>query len=213
MAQDVAAIDAVLNLASVVPVLVLDDPETAVAVGRALVAGGLPALEVTLRTDRALECIRALAGLEGAVVGAGTILEGQQARAAADAGARFLVSPGATPRLVADAEASGVPLLPGVATASEAMAMLELGYTRLKFFPAELVGGAGHLRALASPLPKLRFCPTGGIDRANAPTYLALTNVACVGGSWVAPSDAIKGRNWSRIESLAREAALLAPRR
>jgi 2-dehydro-3-deoxyphosphogluconate aldolase/(4S)-4-hydroxy-2-oxoglutarate aldolase len=210
MAQDIAAIDTILNLAPVVPVLTLDDPETAVAVGRALVAGGLPALEVTLRTDWALDCIRALAGLEGAVVGAGTILDGAQARAAAAAGARFLVSPGATPRLVADAEESGVPLLPGVATASEAMAMLERGYLRLKFFPAESAGGVGLLRSLASPLPKLRFCPTGGVDRAKAPTYLALANVACVGGSWVAPAESVKARDWSRIEALAREAALLA---
>jgi 2-dehydro-3-deoxyphosphogluconate aldolase/(4S)-4-hydroxy-2-oxoglutarate aldolase len=209
VAQDTFAVDAILDLAPVVPVLVLDDPETAVAIGRALVAGGLPALEVTLRTGRALDCIRALAGLDGAVVGAGTILDGAQAKAAAEAGARFLVSPGATPQLVADAEASGVPFLPGVATASEAMAMQERGYSRLKFFPAEFAGGAGCLRSLASPLPELRFCPTGGIDLAEASTYLALPNVACVGGSWVAPADAIKARDWTRIETLAREAALL----
>ena len=206
MAQDIVAIDAVLNLAPVVPVLILDDLETAVAVGRALVSGGLPALEVTLRTARALDCIRALAALEGAVVGAGTVLDGNQAKAAADAGARFLVSPGATAQLVADAEACRVPLLPGVATAGEAMAMLERGYSRLKFFPAESVGGVGHLRSLASPLPMLRFCPTGGIERGKAPAYLALPNVACVGGSWVAPADAIKARNWSEIEVLARQA-------
>jgi 2-dehydro-3-deoxyphosphogluconate aldolase/(4S)-4-hydroxy-2-oxoglutarate aldolase len=209
MAQDTDAIDAVLDLAPVIPVLMLDDPEAAIAVGRALVAGGLPALEVTLRTGRALDCIHALAQLEGAVVGAGTILDGGLAKAAADAGARFLVSPGATPKLVADAEACGVPLLPGVATASEAMAMLERGYSRLKFFPAEFVGGAGCLRSLASPLPKVRFCPTGGIDRAKASTYLALPNVACVGGSWVAPTDAIKAREWNKVEVLAKEAALL----
>jgi len=174
MAQDILAIDAVLNLAPV-----------AVTVGRALVSGGLPALEVTLRTARALDCIRALAALEGAIVGAGTVLDGDQAKAAADAGARFLVSPGATAQLVADAEACRVPLLPGVATASEAMVMLERGYSRLKFFPAESIGGVSHLRSLASPFPMLRFCPTGGIERGKAPAYLALPNVACVGGSWV----------------------------
>lgn len=209
MAQDVAAIDRVMTLAPVIPVLILDDPETAVSVGRALVAGGLPALEVTLRTPRALDCIAALAGLPGAVVGAGTILEGAQAEAAKRAGATFLVSPGATAKLVADVEAHGVPLLPGVATAGEAMAMLERGYERLKFFPAESVGGAGHLKSLASPLPKIRFCPTGGIDLAKAPTYLASPNVTCVGGSWIAPSDAIKAGDWDRIERLAREAAAL----
>jgi 2-dehydro-3-deoxyphosphogluconate aldolase/(4S)-4-hydroxy-2-oxoglutarate aldolase len=209
MAQDVAAIDRVMTLAPVIPVLILDDPETAVAVGRALVAGGLPALEVTLRTPRALDCIAALAGLPGAVVGAGTILEGAQAAAAKRAGATFLVSPGATAKLVAEVEAHGVPLLPGVATAGEAMAMLERGYERLKFFPAESVGGAGHLKSLASPLPKIRFCPTGGIDLAKAPTYLASPNVTCVGGSWIAPADAIKAGDWDRIERLAREAAAL----
>jgi len=209
MAQDVAAIDRVMTLAPVIPVLILDDPETAVSVGRALVAGGLPALEVTLRTPRALDCIAALAGLPGAVVGAGTILEGAQAEAAKRAGATFLVSPGATAKLVADVEAHGVPLLPGVATAGEAMAMLERGYERLKFFPAESVGGAGHLKSLASPLPKLRFCPTGGIDLAKAPTYLASPNVTCVGGSWVVPADAVKAGDWDRIERLAREAAAL----
>ncbi len=209
MAQDVAAIDRVMTLAPVIPVLILDDPETAVSVGRALVAGGLPALEVTLRTPRALDCIAALAGLPGAVVGAGTILEGAQAEAAKRAGATFLVSPGATAKLVADVEAHGVPLLPGVATAGEAMAMLERGYERLKFFPAESVGGAGHLKSLASPLPKIRFCPTGGIDLAKAPTYLASPNVTCVGGSWIAPADAIKAGDWDRIERLAREAVAL----
>lgn len=210
MAQDVAAVDRVTSLAPVIPVLILDDPEIAVSVGRALVAGGLPALEVTLRTPRALDCIRTLADLPGAVVGAGTILEDAQAKAAAEAGATFLVSPGATAKLVDAVEAHGVPLLPGAATASEAMALLERGYTRQKFFPAEAVGGVAHLRSLASPLPAIRFCPTGGIDLAKAPTYLACPNVACVGGSWVTPADAIRAHDWSRIETLARQAAGLA---
>lgn len=210
MAQDVAAVDRIVSLAPVIPVLILDDPEVAVSVGRALVAGGLPALEVTLRTPRALDCIRALADLPGAAVGAGTILAGAQAAAAAAAGATFLVSPGATAKLIDEVEVHGVPLLPGVATASEAMALLERGYTRQKFFPAEAVGGVAHLKSLASPLPAIRFCPTGGIDLAKAPSYLACPNVVCVGGSWITPAEAIGARDWSRIEALARQAAGLA---
>jgi 2-dehydro-3-deoxyphosphogluconate aldolase/(4S)-4-hydroxy-2-oxoglutarate aldolase len=191
MSQDVQAVDAVMTLAPVIPVLILDDPETALAIGRALVAGGLPALEVTLRTPRALDCLKALSTLPGAVAGAGTVLNAAQAEAARAAGA------------------TGVPLLPGVGTASELMAMLERGYERLKFFPAETSGGAAQLKAFASPFGRVRFCPTGGIDAAKAPTYLGLTNVACVGGSWVTPADAVAARDWDRIEALARAAARL----
>ncbi len=209
MSQDIQAVDAVMTLAPVIPVLILDDPETALAIGRALVAGGLPALEVTLRTPRALDCLKALSTLPGAVAGAGTVLNAGQAEAARAAGARFMVSPGATPALVAAVEATGVPLLPGVGTASELMAMLERGYERLKFFPAETSGGAAQLKAFASPFGRVRFCPTGGIDAAKAPTYLGLTNVACVGGSWVTPADAVAARDWDRIEALARAAARL----
>lgn len=206
----IGAADAVFALAPVVPVLVIDDPEQALALGRALVAGGLPALEVTLRTPRALDCIKALAGLPGAVVGAGTVLDATAMRASIEAGARFLIAPGSSPELLAAAETTAVPFIPGVATASEAMALRERGYRRLKFFPAENIGGAGHLRSLASPLPDLRFCPTGGIAAATAPHYLHLSNVACVGGSWVTPADALANGDWGRIERLAREASALS---
>lgn len=211
MSQNVALLDHVMTRAPVIPVLILDDPERALAIGRALVAGGLPALEVTLRTERALDCIRALASLDGAIVGAGTVLDGAALDAAVAAGARFLVSPGTSPKLLDAAERSPVPLLPGVATASEAMALLERGYERLKFFPAAAIGGAAHLKSLASPLPRLRFCPTGGIGPEEAPRYLALPNVICVGGSWVVPGDAVATGDWARIERLAREAAALRP--
>lgn len=209
MSQNVAFLDHLMTRAPVIPVLILDDPEKALAIGRALVAGGLPALEVTLRTERALDCIRALASLDGAIVGAGTVLDGTAVAAAVAAGARFLVSPGASPKLLEAAERSPVPLLPGVATASEAMALLERGYERLKFFPAAAIGGVAHLKSLASPLPRLKFCPTGGIGPDEAPRYLALPNVICVGGSWVVPNDAVATGDWARIERLAREAAAL----
>ena len=209
MSQNIALLDHVMNLAPVIPVLILDDPEQALGLGRALIAGGLPVLEVTLRTPRALECIRALSTLEGAIVGAGTVLDGAALTAAVEAGAQFLVSPGTAPKLLDAADRSSVPLLPGIATASEAMALLERGYERLKFFPAESVGGVDHLKSLASPLPRLKFCPTGGIGPEKAARYLALSNVVCVGGSWVAPSDAVAAGDWARIEKLAREAANL----
>ena len=207
-----AAADAVFALAPVVPILVIEDPGQALAIGRALVAGGLPALEVTLRTPRALDCIAELASLPGATVGAGTVLDPEAAEAAVAAGARFLISPGFSPRLVDWAETAATPFMFGVATATEAMTLAERGFERLKFFPAEAAGGVAHLGSLASPLPRLRFCPTGGITPASAPRYLALPNVACVGGTWVTPKDAVAARDWGRIERLAREAAAL-PRR
>ena len=210
MTQNIDRIDHILKLAPVVPVLILDDPSIAVALGRALVAGGLPVLEVTLRTPAALECMKAMTAVPGAVVGAGTVLDEAQLRAAVDGGAQFLVSPGGSPNLLDAADRSDVPLLPGIATAGEAMTLMERGYRRLKFFPAEQAGGADYVKALASPLQGLKFCPTGGITLEKAPAYLKLPNVVCVGGSWVAPSDAIKSGDWSRIEALAREAAGLA---
>ncbi len=210
MTQNIDRIDHILKLAPVVPVLILDDPSIAVALGRALVAGGLPVLEVTLRTPAALECMKAMTAIPGAVVGAGTVLDEAQLRAAVDGGAQFLVSPGGSPKLLDAADRSDVPLLPGIATAGEAMTLMERGYRRLKFFPAEQAGGADYVKALASPLQALKFCPTGGITLEKAPAYLKLPNVVCVGGSWVAPSDAIKSGDWSRIEALAREAAGLA---
>jgi 2-dehydro-3-deoxyphosphogluconate aldolase/(4S)-4-hydroxy-2-oxoglutarate aldolase len=212
-AFDAAAIDAIFDIAPVVPVIVIDDPQNAVSLGRALVAGGLPVLEITLRTERALACLAALADLPGAIVGAGTVLDPSSAAAAVAAGARFLFSPGMSPRLLAAADAAPVPFVPGVASASEAMALADRGYERLKFFPAEQIGGARHLAALASPLPRLRFCPTGGIGADTAPAYLALSNVACVGGSWVTPADAVASGDWDRIERLARAAAALRPAR
>ena len=198
----------VLDLAPVVPVVVVDDPSDAVPLARALVAGGLRAIEVTLRTPGALDAIRAIAdAVPEAVVGAGTVLTPEQVTRSVEAGARFLVSPGWTDSLLDAMRASGVPYLPGVSTASEVLALLERGVRELKFFPAEAAGGTAYLRSLYGPLPQVRFCPTGGIGPGSAPDYLALPNVACVGGSWMLPADAVAARDWGRVETLAREAA------
>ena len=185
---DHAALLAVLTRAPVVPVLIIDRLEDAVPLGTALVNGGLPALEVTMRTPVALEAIRAMSAIPGAIVGAGTVLDAEQARAAVAAGARFLVSPGSTTELIDAAIALGVPILPGVATASEAMVARDKGLRVLKFFPAGPAGGPNYLKALASPLQEIQFCPTGGVSLDNAGDYLKLANVVCVGGSWVAPA-------------------------
>jgi 2-dehydro-3-deoxyphosphogluconate aldolase / (4S)-4-hydroxy-2-oxoglutarate aldolase len=194
----------------VVPVLVIEDAATAVPLARALVAGGLPLLEITLRTAAALDVIRAIdAEVEDAIVGAGTVLTPRQLDEVAACGARFAVSPGATEILLEAAQGHKVPLLPGAATASEVMRLLERGYTHMKLFPAEPAGGVPLLKALASPLPRARICPTGGIDADRAKAYLALPNVVCVGGSWVAPADAVGRGDWSRITELARGAAAL----
>lgn len=199
-----------LDLAPVVPVVVLRDLDTAVPLARALVAGGLPVLEITLRTPEGLAAIERIADqVPGAVVGAGTVLMPADATAAVRAGARFLVSPGAPPRLLDALADSGVAALPGAATATEVMALVERGFTEVKLFPAAEVGGAALLRALAGPLPDVRFCPTGGITAANAPAYLALPNVACVGGTWLTPADAVAAGDWARVEDLARAAAAL----
>ncbi|RSM85071.1 keto-deoxy-phosphogluconate aldolase [Streptomyces sp. WAC 01325] len=198
----------VLDLAPVVPVVVIDDPSDAVPLARALVAGGLPAIEVTLRTPAALEAIGAVAeAVPDAVVGAGTVITPEQVKLAVAAGARFLVSPGWTDLLLEAMRASGVPYLPGVSTTSEVVALLERGVREMKFFPAEAAGGSAYLKSLNGPLPQARFCPTGGIGPATAPDYLALPNVGCVGGSWMLPADAIAARDWGRVEALAREAA------
>jgi len=200
----------ILTAAPVVPVLTIESIEVAVPLARALVAGGLTAIEVTLRTPAGLDCIREIAAeVEGCEVGAGTVLDVRQLEDAVEAGARFLVSPGATPNLVRAAADSPVPFLPGVATAGEAMTLAEQGVSILKFFPAEPAGGVAYLKALVAPLPGIRFCPTGGVGAKNATDYLALPNVICVGGSWVAPSDAVGQGNWVRITTLAREAASL----
>ncbi|WHM33245.1 bifunctional 4-hydroxy-2-oxoglutarate aldolase/2-dehydro-3-deoxy-phosphogluconate aldolase [Streptomyces sp. BPPL-273] len=201
----------VLDLAPVVPVVVVDDLADAVPLARALVAGGLPAIEVTLRTPVAVDAIRAIAGeVPGAVVGAGTVITPDQVGEVVAAGARFLVSPGWTDVLLDAMRSSGVPFLPGVSTTSEVVALLERGVREMKFFPAEAAGGTAYLKALAAPLPQARFCPTGGIGPGSAPDYLALPNVGCVGGSWMLPKDAVAGRDWGRVEALAREAAALS---
>jgi len=203
-------IEVVLRLAPVVPVLVIDEVATAVPLARALVAGGLKAIEVTFRTKAALEAIRAIAGeVEGAVVGAGTVLTAAQVDQAVDAGCVFMVSPGASLDLLTAVRDCPVPLLPGAATASEAMTLLEQGYAVQKFFPAEPAGGVAYLKALSQPLAGVTFCPTGGITRESAGRYLALPNVICVGGSWVAPADKVAAGAWGDIEALARDAAQL----
>ncbi|MFJ5528684.1 bifunctional 4-hydroxy-2-oxoglutarate aldolase/2-dehydro-3-deoxy-phosphogluconate aldolase [Streptomyces sp. NPDC093261] len=200
----------VLDVAPVVPVVVVADAADAVPLARALVAGGLPAIEVTLRTPAALEAIRAAsADVPDAVVGAGTVLTPGQVGDCVAAGARFLVSPGWTDVLLTAMQGSGVPFLPGVSTTSEVVALLERGVTQMKFFPAQAAGGTAYLKSLAGPLPQARFCPTGGIGPGNAPEYLSLPNVGCVGGTWMVPQDAIAERDWVRIEGLAREAAAL----
>ncbi|MFE2019750.1 bifunctional 4-hydroxy-2-oxoglutarate aldolase/2-dehydro-3-deoxy-phosphogluconate aldolase [Streptomyces sp. NPDC059499] len=205
-----SASPSVLDLAPVVPVVVLQDAADAVPLARALVAGGLPAIEVTLRTPAALDAIRAIAAeVPDAVVGAGTVISVSHVTKTVAAGARFLVSPGWTDTLLDAMKASGVPFLPGVSTTSEVVALLERGVTEMKFFPAEAAGGTAYLKALSAPLPQARFCPTGGISLASAPSYLALPNVGCVGGSWMVPGDAVASKDWARVERLAREASAL----
>lgn len=206
--QSARALD-ICRLAPVVPVLVIDDLAHAKPLAQALVAGGLPALEVTLRTPCALDAIRAMAEVEGGRVGAGTLLTRADVKAAKDAGATFGVSPGATPALLEACAEFDLPLLPGAVTATEIMTLLEQGYTVQKFFPAEQSGGASFLKSIGSPIPQVTFCPTGGINLANAKSYLSLKNIACVGGSWVAPKDAMLAGHWDQITALAREAANL----
>ncbi|QDG76742.1 bifunctional 4-hydroxy-2-oxoglutarate aldolase/2-dehydro-3-deoxy-phosphogluconate aldolase [Labrenzia sp. PHM005] len=208
MGQDIQKIEAVMTAAPVIPVLVIEDPEKAVPMAEALVRGGLPAIEITLRTPRALEAIEAVnAHVEGAIAGAGTVLTPQQYDAAVSAGARFVVSPGATRTLLDAADEHSTPLLPGAATASEVMKLLERGYERLKFFPAEQAGGAAYLKSLSSPLAVAKFCPTGGVSIDKAEDYLKLPNVLCVGGSWIADPKAIAAEDWTGIEERARAAA------
>ncbi|HVZ14853.1 MAG TPA: bifunctional 4-hydroxy-2-oxoglutarate aldolase/2-dehydro-3-deoxy-phosphogluconate aldolase [Bauldia sp.] len=202
------SLSSVLTAAPVVPVLTIDDRAQAVPLAKALVDGGLTALEVTLRTSAALDSIRAiLAEVPGANVGAGTVTTAEQYHAVEKLGVKFVVSPGATPTLISAASYSPVPYLPGVATAGEAMTLYEAGYRTLKFFPAEQAGGVAYLKALAAPLPDVRFCPTGGVGVGNAAAYLALPNVICVGGSWVAPAPALASADWARVTALARAAA------
>ncbi len=204
------ACEKICRLAPIVPVLVLDDAADAIPLAQALVAGGLPALEVTLRTPAAVDAIRAMASVPGGVVGAGTLLTPQDVKAAKQAGAKFGVSPGATAQLLAACVEHDLPLLPGAATATEAMRLLEQGYTIQKFFPAEAAGGAAAIKAIGAPIPQVRFCPTGGVTLQNAPAYLALPNTICAGGSWVAPKSLIMAKDWGGITKLAAEASRLA---
>ena len=207
MTDKTAKLLSTLKLQPVVPVLIIDDAKSAVPLARALVAGGLKAIEITLRTPAALEAIRAVADeVEGAVAGAGTILDAKQYEEAVKAGSQFIVSPGTTRDLIKAAADSDVPLLPGAATASEVMSLRAEGYSVLKFFPAEQAGGAAYLKSLSSPLAGVSFCPTGGISLKNAMDYLSLPNVVCVGGSWLAPDKLTAAGDWDAIEALARSA-------
>lgn len=214
MTPETASIESekLCRMAPVIPVLVIEDPAKARPLAEALVRGGLPVLEVTLRTPAALEVIREMSQVEGGVVGAGTLLTPEDVTNARTSGARFGVSPGATDRLLQACEDEGLPLLPGAATASEAMALLERGYRVQKFFPAEANGGVPALKAIGAPIPQVKFCPTGGVSLKNAETYLGLSNTLCVGGSWVAPKDAVDREDWAEIERLASEAAALTRR-
>lgn len=203
-------VTSLLDRVPVIPVVVVDDVAHAVPLARALVAGGLPAIELTLRTPVALEAIRRIAAeVPNILLGAGTITTPEQAKQAADAGSSFLVSPGSTPAVLDGMAETGLPFLPGVSTVSEAMAALERGLAELKFFPAEAAGGAPFLRSLGGPLPQVRLCPTGGITPQSAPDYLALPNVGCVGGSWLTPAKALAQQDWAAVEKLASEASRL----
>ncbi|TWH00931.1 2-dehydro-3-deoxyphosphogluconate aldolase/(4S)-4-hydroxy-2-oxoglutarate aldolase [Nocardioides sp. J9] len=205
-----SAPESVLDVVPVMPVVVVHDLAAAVPIAQALVDGGLPAIELTLRTPVALDALRAIAAeVPDILLGAGTITTPHQAEAAVEAGARFLVSPGSTPALLAAMQATGVPFLPGTSTVSEVLAVLEAGQREMKFFPAEASGGVRYLRSVGDPVPQARFCPTGGITPASAPDYLALPNVGCVGGSWITPADAVAAGDWDRIRTLAAEAAAL----
>lgn len=209
-ASHASQVDAVFARAPVIPVLTIERIEDAIPLARALSDNGLPVLEVTLRSACAVDAIALIAReLADACVGAGTVLNARDLDAVAQAGARFAISPGATDSLYRAAAECPVPLIPGIATASELMRGLEHGWQRFKFFPAESSGGIGALKGFAGPFAQVRFCPTGGIDAMKAPAYLGLPNVACVGGSWMLPADALAARDWARIGGLARAAAAL----
>lgn len=210
MPQKTESLIPVMTGQTVIPVLLIDKAQDAVPLARALAKGGLPAIEITLRTKAALDAIRTVAeDVPEAIVGAGTILNAAQYEQAANAGSKFIVSPGATDAILDAAENSPVPLLPGCATASEVMALRERGYTHVKFFPAEQAGGAAYLKALSSPLAGTFFCPTGGISLSNAMSYLSLPNVLCIGGSWIAPKELVNDGKWDEITALAAAAAAL----
>jgi 2-dehydro-3-deoxyphosphogluconate aldolase/(4S)-4-hydroxy-2-oxoglutarate aldolase len=205
-----ARIAAVMAASPVMPVIVIEDVESAVPLARALVSGGIRVLEITLRTANALEAVRRIvANVPGAIVGVGTITHADQIEAVKDAGAAFGVSPGTSAELLGGISTSGLPFLPGVMTPSDVMRVLDAGHEAMKLFPARQAGGVGMLRALGGPFAQVRFCPTGGIDATSAPEYLALANVGCVGGSWLAPPDLVKAGRWAEIEALARAARAL----
>ena len=202
-----------LRAGAVMPVIVIHDASLAVDLAAALVAGGIRTLEVTLRTPAAYDAIRQIRDhVPGAIVGAGTVLSPTDWQRAQDAGALFGISPGLSPSLLAAVRNSALPFVPGIATASEAMTALDAGFNAMKLFPAEAVGGRALLKSLSGPLPQILFCPTGGISLANAPGYLALPNVGCVGGSWLVPDAALAARDWGAITTLSRAAAALRPR-
>lgn len=205
-------IRSILRASPVMPVIVIDNPADAVPLARALVAGGIRVLEVTLRTPAALGAIRAIAdAVPDAVVGAGTVVGADDLQRATEAGARFAVSPGATPALLRAGREAAIPLLPGVMTPSELIQGIEQGYDSFKLFPAAQAGGVGMLKALGGPFPQVLFCPTGGIDAASAPSFLALPNVACIGGSWLCPAERVRAGDWAAITALAQAAAALRP--
>jgi 2-dehydro-3-deoxyphosphogluconate aldolase/(4S)-4-hydroxy-2-oxoglutarate aldolase len=211
MKTNTARIDVICASAPVIPVLTLENAEQALAIGTALVNGGLKVLEITLRSEYGLSAIKQLKqALPDAIIGAGTVLTPQQYEACVDAGADFIVSPGCTTQLLLHGSQSEVPLLPGIATVSEAMAAMELGYARFKLFPAAVVGGLDFLKAIGGPISQLKFCPTGGVKATNAVDYLALSNVMCVGGTWLTPAALVEQGDWQAIEALARQAAALA---
>jgi len=204
----VSSVPSVLDVSPVIPVVVVEDIATAVPLARALLDGGVPIIEVTLRSAPALDAIRAIAAeVPELLVGAGTIVSADQARAAVDAGARFLVSPGSTDRLLDAFQDAGLPFLAGCSSPSDMLRLLERGVTEAKLFPASAVGGVDLLRAVAGPLPQLRFCPTGGITAASAGDYLALPNVGCVGGTWLTPATAVRAKAWDEITRLATDAS------
>lgn len=200
----------ILSAGAVIPVMAIDDLSTAVDLAHALVEGGIPTLEITLRTPVGVDAIRLIAKeVPNAIVGAGTVTNPEQLKAVGDAGAVFAISPGLHETLAKASHQSSIPLIPGVATPGEVQLALEHGIDTLKLFPAEVVGGKAMLKALHGPYPDIRFCPTGGITLESAPEYLALPNVLCVGGSWLTPKDAVKNQDWATITRLAKEAAAL----
>jgi 2-dehydro-3-deoxyphosphogluconate aldolase/(4S)-4-hydroxy-2-oxoglutarate aldolase len=214
MKDRIASLRAYARLAPVIPVVTIEDARLSIDLAQTLVAAGLPVIEITLRTPAALDAIAAIAkAVPDAVVAAGTVLHKSQIGEVVDAGAKFIVTPGTPSRLAEDLADAAIPVMPGCATVSEALALAEMGFEILKFFPAAISGGAAWLKSVHGPLATLSFCPTGGIDLASAPSYLALANVVCVGGTWITPQDALRAGDFARIGRVAAEAAKLRPTR